>query len=178
MTTSLKSTSSGMISRGSRDTMNSTTRSSTSKYTSTFLSLIYVPSMFRYLELTGEHVVYGFSEEKLVSRKMCEIDMLLQENGDVVSVELKSRALNGDDNCLHRDKVVLTPLEREKDQTIVESNDLWFQNLESLESILSTAIFHEDGVEGYWYVNQDDLYASKAQFKNFFMLKGDEEKED
>ena len=60
----------------------------------------------------------------------------------------------------------------------MKTNDIWFQNLQSLESTLSTAIFHEDGVEGYWYVEQEDLYSSNSYYKDFFVMAEAAEKGD
>lgn len=59
---------------------------------------------------------------------------------------------------------------------MIKQHDKWFKNLESLESILSTVIFDEDGVEGHWSVNQDDLYRSNSDYRSFFTLENNDEK--
>ena len=52
----------------------------------------------------------------------------------------------------------------------MKRDDLFFKNLEALESTLTIASFGEDGVLGDWVVTRDDLYSSQAQFRDFFML--------
>jgi hypothetical protein len=53
-----------------------------------------------------------------------------------------------------------TPLEMEKTMSTVMRDELWFENLEGIESTLTEPIFRESGVVGSWFVTQDDLYAS------------------
>ena len=72
------------------------------------------------------------------------------------------------DNCIHRDDVPPVILKRETDAAIMKRDDMWFTNLESVESTLSAAEFREAGVTGDWIVAQEDLYSSTAKYKEFF----------
>ena len=108
--------------------------------------------------------VYGFSEQRLSSRKSCNFDILLTEKDSKVQFELKATPLNGKakdgENCLHRDMIPLTSLEEEKFASTVVRDHILFSNLQSLESTLTEPTFREKGVQGYWKVSDDDLYAS------------------
>ena len=55
-------------------------------------------------------------------------------------------------SCLHRDSLTSTTLEAETDLAIMERDDLYFINLEALESMLTVATFKDTGVEGTWFV--------------------------
>ena len=64
------------------------------------------------------------------------------------------------EQCLHRDNLEVTSLQEEIDLDIMQRDNLFFKNLEALESTLTVATFDEQGVAGTWKVSQDDLYES------------------
>ena len=117
--------------------------------------------------------VFGYSEDKMVQRKTCQFNIQMTEKDGQVHIELLAAAL-ADTECLHRDKLEVTPLEEEKDMATMIRDDRFFKNLESLESILTVATFDSQGVFGTWKVTQDDLYTSQAKYKEFFMLVDEE----
>lgn len=116
--------------------------------------------------------VYGFSRERLVMRKTCMFEIVLSEVDGVVNIQYDADALAGD-FCLHRDQIPTTPLQSEPRISIMKRDDMFFKNLESLESTLTVATFGEDGILGDWLVTRDDLYSSSANFRDFFMLSSD-----
>ena len=52
----------------------------------------------------------------------------------------------------------------------MQRDNLFFKNMEALESTLTVATFDEQGVAGTWVVDQDDLYESESMYKDFFLL--------
>ena len=47
---------------------------------------------------------------------------------------------------------------------------MYFKNLELIESTLNVASFKDGGVDGNWFVSQEDFYSSNSKFKDIFML--------
>ena len=56
------------------------------------------------------------------------------------------------------------------DQEVMAKDNLFFKNIEAIESILTVASFDKQGIAGTWKVTQDDLYSSHSKYKDFFML--------
>ena len=121
------------------------------------------------INLSHMVTVYGFSQDRLTMRKTCLIDVELQEVDGQVNIAMMADALAGG-SCLHRDSLESATLEAETDIAIMERDDLFFSNLEAMESMLTVATFKDTGVEGTWFVTQDDFYSSQAEFKNYFAL--------
>ena len=61
-------------------------------------------------------------------------------------------------------------MQEEIDLDVMQRDNLFFKNMEALESTLTVATFDEQGVAGTWKVTQDDLYESSSMYKDFFML--------
>ena len=118
--------------------------------------------------------VYGFHNDKMTLRKTCHMWMQLWEDGaGRVKMELETSSLV-DGDCIHRDKIESMVLEEEKDQSLIAKDNLFFKNLEAIESVLTIASFDEQGVAGTWKVTQDDWYESHSHFKDFFKLQNEE----
>ena len=111
------------------------------------------------INLSHMVTVYGFSQDRLTMRKTCLIDIELQEVDGQVNIAMMADPLAGG-SCLHRDSLESATLEAETDTAIMERDDLFFTNLEALESMLTVATFKDTGVEGTWFVTQDDFYSS------------------
>ena len=93
----------------------------------------------------------------------------MTQKGNKVTIEMHASPLAGE-QCLHRDNLEVTSLQEEIDLDIMQRDNLFFKNLEALESTLTVATFDEQGVAGTWKVSQDDLYESQSMYKDFFML--------
>ena len=122
------------------------------------------------INLSKMVTVYGFSQDRLTMRKTCLLDIELQEVDGEVNIAMMADPLAGG-ACLHRDSLESATLEAETDIEIMKRDDLFFTNLEAMESMLTVATFKETGVGGTWFVSQDDFYSSQAEFKNYFALK-------
>ena len=103
------------------------------------------------IELETLITLYGYNKDKMNTRKTCLFNIQLTEKDEQVHIELIADPLAGS-QCLHRDKLEVTPLEEEKDMATMIRDDRFFKNLESLESTLTVATFDYQGVQGTWKV--------------------------
>ena len=125
---------------------------------------------YRFIDISEEIIVYGYSAERLTTRKTCVINFQLTERNNLVFIELSAKPFSiGETNCLHRDQFKI-PLEAERSMVTMKRDFLLFENIKAIESTLTKAIFMEKNAEGTWTVSQDDIYASYCKNKSFFIL--------
>ena len=59
----------------------------------------------------------------------------------------------------------MVALEAETNPNIMARDDLLFKNLDAIENTLTVASFAHDGVNGDWFVSEDDYYSSDSKYK-------------
>ena len=118
--------------------------------------------------------VFGFKDEKLFERKTCKFDVVIaqvSQTNTTVNLEMFVDPV-ADTPCLHRDRFSVA-LWEETEKSLIRRDNLFMSNLEALESTLTEATFRDQGVDGTWYVSDEDLYMSSSLYKKFFKVSND-----
>lgn len=76
----------------------------------------------------------------MTQRTTCQFEMQLTEKNGEVYIEFRATPLYGS-QCLHRDVLKATALEAETDEYILSRDNIFFKNIEALESTLTVATF-------------------------------------